>query len=268
MVHNDNGLNVLTRSFGFSSRLPTDLEDTNLDHVEELADLKLPTSFKITSTQIDSITNTRKMNTKLQQAKKRKEEAVITQKTISEHSLKRAETMQDVENAQEHRRLARIPMRSVNPARISPSHLKLKHTQELRSKRALDIVAANERKYVYDHTLAKDNEGKFDKQAMPYHSDSARFTLTKNPPFEPLTRSEDSVSSGWLVHKVPEASYPKAWKNMGVSRKVPHDIARCTTCHVHWGVGNRGGVSHWRPQQARRQQDAQNPWKIHHSSHD
>ncbi|KAG0224044.1 hypothetical protein BGX31_008235, partial [Mortierella sp. GBA43] len=134
-----------------------DLEDTNLEHVEELADLKLPTSFKTTSTQIDSITNTPKMNTKLQQAKKLKEEAVIAQKTISEHSLKRTETMQDVENVQEHRRLARIPMRSVNPARISPSHLKLKHTQGLRSKRALDI-AANERKYVHDHTLAKDNE--------------------------------------------------------------------------------------------------------------
>ncbi|KAG0224723.1 hypothetical protein BGX31_007879 [Mortierella sp. GBA43] len=58
-----------------------------------LADSKLPTSFKITSTQIDSITSTRKMNTKLQQAKKRKEEAIIAQKAIPEHSLKRAETI-------------------------------------------------------------------------------------------------------------------------------------------------------------------------------
>jgi hypothetical protein len=116
---------------------------------ELLEAIKMPRSHKITAQQLDCISHTRKLVKFRQRALKMPVNASVSEalKRIStkEASLKNAATLEHVDRAFAIQKRNRSVLREFEHSR---SLQKQRHNQELRSRRAWDVVAAEERRYV------------------------------------------------------------------------------------------------------------------------
>ncbi|CAO3567902.1 unnamed protein product [Mortierella alpina] len=116
---------------------------------ELLEAIKMPRSHKITAQQLDCISHTRKLVKFRQRALKMPVNASVSEalKRIStkEASLKNAATLEHVDRAFAIQKRNRSVLREFEYSR---SLQKQRHNQELRSTRAWDVVAAEERRYV------------------------------------------------------------------------------------------------------------------------
>ncbi|KAF9561825.1 hypothetical protein EC968_005603, partial [Mortierella alpina] len=121
--------------------------------------IKMPRSFKITADQLDQISDTRRLQHQRHHDLENRPDVKLQYRNISspETSLRKAGTMQEIDHAYKVIAQSRSVIRSFEH---SPALQKARYHQELRSKRAWDVVGAMETAYVKEHGRETAGDGK------------------------------------------------------------------------------------------------------------
>jgi hypothetical protein len=142
----------------------SDIKKNNtLDSQKELAlkPLKLPESHKITATQINEASHSRRIGKRRERRLKMEanKDVQVALEAISkkENSLKTSQSMADIDSAHRLRQSYRDVLRGFEQSRARTKDI---HTQRLRTERAWSKLAAAERRYITDYARKKDETGK------------------------------------------------------------------------------------------------------------
>ncbi|KAF9987365.1 hypothetical protein BGZ79_005231, partial [Entomortierella chlamydospora] len=119
---------------------------------ENLSDLKLPKSNKITAAQVNFLSRSRKVSKKRERRLKKDAKVVEAFGVVSDkiNSLTTADSMTAIDLAHDARKKVRDTLREF---KTSNSRQKDLHTQRIRTKRTWSVLCANERRYVQHYAV-------------------------------------------------------------------------------------------------------------------